>query len=62
MDTKALPGEPHWTIAELPGECANCGKKIAAGSKVLFFPNYRTCLCNEPTCGPKAAQEFEAAC
>lgn len=61
MKTRTPPGTPYWTTATKPGDCANCGSKIEPGAQVLYFPSYRTMLCDKRTCGIEAAKDLNAA-
>ena len=61
MRTPTLPGQPFWRAAEDPGECANCGSAIDPGARVLYFPSYRSMLCEREKCGGEATKELDAA-
>jgi hypothetical protein len=61
MPFNSLPGAPFWRAAENSGQCANCGSKIESGARVLYFPSYRSTLCDQEKCGGEAAKELIAA-
>ena len=50
-------GDPRWITARF-GNCAKC-KKPLAGKRAAYFPNGKTCLCEE--CGRPEMATFETA-
>lgn len=53
--------DPHYMTAKFPGRCAQCGADVPRGSKVFYYPNTRTLLCDADSCSGQAARDFEAS-
>ncbi|MEI6150496.1 MAG: hypothetical protein WCS01_15460 [bacterium] len=54
---KRYAGDPRWITAKF-GTCAKCGKPLA-GKPAIYFPNGKTCFCEE--CGRPEMAVFESA-
>lgn len=56
-----MSGDPRWLTAKWPGKCSapKCGKPIAKGERVFYYPNGKRILC--PACGEQGEREFTAA-
>lgn len=50
--------DPRWITARFNSLC-KCGKIIKKHARAFYYPNGRTCLCEE--CGHAASGEFAAA-
>ena len=54
-------GDPYWLTARFSGTCAKCGKLIAKGARIFYYPNGRKSYCDGPDCGQRASDDFHAA-
>ena len=48
--------------ARFAGKCSRCGKAIAKGADVFFYPGDRLIICKDDNCGGQASRDFDSAC
>lgn len=51
-------GDPRWTVARFPSKCKKCGRDIAKGEQIFYYPRNKTVYCNREDCGKQAARDF----
>ena len=62
MKRRRLPfTDPYWLEARFPSQCARCGRQIARGESIFYFPNSRTVFCKDDDCGLQEARDLAAA-
>lgn len=53
-------GDPHWTQARFPSTCKGCGRRIAKGEAIFYFPKGKHVFCKNSACGEYRSAHFEA--
>jgi hypothetical protein len=56
-----MGGDQYWLRSKVPWDCGKCGRVIAKGEQMFWYPRTRTGLCTSDNCGKAASREYEAA-
>jgi len=51
-------GDPHWTTAKFTSTCKSCGRTIAKGEPIFYYPRSRGVYCQGTPCGKEAERDF----